>query len=414
MIDNYEQEMILPDFDRELALEDLLAGIDPVMLESSFNTILGTQFSLTDNHGVVLLGESVATPAQTLVIAPELEPVGILSVSTNAGDKTQACVSLLLILLRSSSRYLMASNLHLQAVKEDFNKLQKKHEDLMTSENRYRELSTQLEQRVYKQVEVIEESQRQLYQAEKMASVGQLAAGVAHEINNPIGFISSNLNTAASYVADLTKFSKKLKQSEENEEILSAWQENDLDFVMDDFTVLLNESISGAERVTKIVADLKAFSNVDRAEEEVVDLNEVIRGTCNVASNKLGKINLKLEFGELKPIICQRGHIGDVLMNTLLNAIKAVDEADGEIIISSLLGNDRIVVTMSDNGKGIPADIINRVFDPFYTSHDVGQGTGLGMTVSRDIIKAHDGDISIESEQGKGTTVSWWIPLAKQ
>ena len=410
MAEQFEQDMFLPDFDREQTLDELLSGIDLGQLSNVLHILLGCPFALSNTDGKILAGTELEKTVKQLPLAPELEPVGMLAVAGDIGNKLDAAVALLLITLRSSSRYMMASNLHLQAIKEDFTKLQQKHDELQASEARYKELSEQLEQRVEEQVSVIESTHRQLYQAEKMASVGQLAAGVAHEINNPIGFINSNLNTANSYVKDMTKFAEQLKQAGSKDDILAAWQEIDLDFVLDDFNLLLKESIDGAERVTKIVADLKSFSNVDRSEIELANINDVIESACNVASNELTGIDLQLQLAEMSPVRCRQGHIGQVMLNIILNAAKAM-ESKGQITISSKQEDGSIHVSITDNGPGIPADVLTRVFDPFFTTNDVGQGTGLGLTVSRDIIRAHDGDIKIDSEPGKGTTVSWWIPM---
>lgn len=275
----------------------------------------------------------------------------------------------------------------------------------------YKDLAAHLEQRVAEQVKTIEGVQRQLYQSEKMSSVGQLAAGIAHEINNPIGFINSNLSTAKDYVESISAFGKQIRESADSEELESAWKEYDLDFVLDDFKSLLQESIDGAERVTAIVKDMKDFSNVDRVDEEVADINRVIKSACNVAHNQLGTdIELEFDMEDIPLTKCQPGHLGQVLLSLLQNAAQSI-KGKGKITIQTSSKDRRILVRITDTGVGMPEEVMARIFEPFFTTRDVGQGIGLGLTVSRDIVLAHGGEIEVESDQGKGTTVSFWLPV---
>lgn len=312
--------------------------------------------------------------------------------------------------MQSGARYFMASEMHIEVVKEDFAELQRKHAALQESEARYKSLAEHLDERVKVQVGTIESTQRQLYQAEKMASVGQLAAGVAHEINNPIGFIRSNLSTALGYVRKITGMAELIK-TQGSTQLAAAWKAADLDFVLEDFASLLNESISGADRVTRIVADLKGFSNVDQAEEETVNLNDNIRSVCNVAASQINKqADLKLTLGELPALRCHAGHLNQVFLNLLLNAAQAM-KTRGEIHIQSGVVNKQICISFSDTGSGIPADVLPRIFDPFFTTHEVGSGTGLGLTVCRDIITALGGRIEVESAPGTGTKFTIYLPV---
>lgn len=411
MSNDCSQKLPLPVFDRELSLEELVPATERKRLVMALQDMLGTAIRITTTEGGQLCGEAFALPAQREPLQLDMEPIGYLEVQHDVGDRLAPAVAMMQMLLRGSARYIMASDLHLQAVHEDYEELQRKHAALTESEARYRELARHLEQRVVEQVGTIETAQRQLYQAEKMASVGQLAAGVAHEINNPIGFIRSNLNTAVSYVNSLSVFAQQFKAPASEDQLRAAWQEDDLDYVIGDFTTLLAESIDGADRVAGIVKDLKGFSNVDRSDEEVIDINECLRSVCNVAGNELSQhADLQLDLGELPPICCRPGHIGQVFLNLLLNAARAV-EGQGKVTVCTFCEDNRICIQFKDTGAGIDPEIVERIFDPFFTTCEVGQGTGLGLTVSRDIVKAHDGDIKIQSEQGKGTTVSVWLPV---
>ena len=398
-------------FDRDLDIAELLKGIDLKKLYPALKKLLGGSVRLFDTKGHLIFGDKEVTNELIRVpLSVQIEPVAYLE-----GDDEIRIGSVGLLLqqlLKSSERYHMASDLHLESVHADYEKLQKKHDALLASEEKFKELAENLEQRVREQVKTIDAAQRQLYQAEKLASVGQLAAGVAHEINNPVGFIRSNLSTANDYVNNITQFAKQFNAGRDIDELKLIWQEKDLDFTLEDFSVLLKESINGADRVKTIVSDLKDFSNVDGAEVSLADISEVIRSVSNVASSQIGqKAVLELELKDLPKTRCESGHLAQVFLNMIQNAAQAITEGNGKIIVSTAYIDDEIVIKISDNGFGMSAKKIERIFDPFYTTQDVGSGTGLGLTVSMDIIKSHDGRIEVESEEGKGTSFIIILPV---
>jgi len=398
-------------YDSALSLRELLSGIPPDKLSSVLALLLGGPARIISADGAWVMGNvlPLAGKVEKWPLVYDLEVTGYLEAVAD-GAKGQAAASMLELILLSGARYYMASELHLEVVKTDYEELQRRHAALQESEARYRSLAESLEERVNEQVSTIESAHRCLYQAEKLASVGQLAAGVAHEINNPIGFIRSNLGTALSYLQKIQSMSQQIKSSG-NVELLNIWQSADLDFVLEDFVSLLQESMEGADRVARIVADLKDFSNVDRAAEEVVDLNECIRSACNVAANQVSShADLKLELGVLPLLRCRAGHLSQVFLNLLLNAAQAMKER-GEICIRSSVADGQIVIRFIDTGCGIPDEIIHRIFDPFFTTRDVGEGTGLGLTVSRDIVVSHGGHIEVDSKAGAGTTFSVYLPV---
>lgn len=399
-------------FDSELGLRDLLSGVVLDRLSTALGQLLGAPFRLVTQPGDLVMGAAAPFDVgfSRTPISHDLEVIAYMETPATDADKLNAAVIFLELLLQSGARYFMVARMHIEVVQSDYETLQRKHALLMESEARYKALAVQLEERVQEQVKTIDSAQRQLYQAEKMASVGQLAAGVAHEINNPIGFIRSNLSTAKSYVKEIATIAEIIK-SQGSEQIKAGWQQADLDFVLEDFAALLDESISGADRVARIVADLKGFSNVDQAEEKAVDLNEQIRSVCNMAASQLnGRAELLLTLAELPPLRCMPGQLNQVILNLLLNAAQAMTTR-GEIRIQTSVVDDRICIRIADTGKGIPAATLPRIFDPFYTTHDVGHGTGLGLTVSRDVIVAHGGRIDVESEIGVGTTFTIYLPV---
>ncbi len=272
-----------------------------------------------------------------------------------------------------------------------------------------------------KAYEELKTTQAQILQREKMASIGRLAAGVAHEINNPMGFISSNLGTLGKYVNKLSGFintqtavMESLKSTEIPEELREKRKKLKLDFILEDVQELIKESLEGAERVTKIVQNLKTFSRVDQAEYKYADINECIESTLNIAWNELKyKATVKKEYQKLPLTKCYPQQLNQVFMNLLVNAAHSI-EKQGEIKIKTWDGDGSIMISISDTGCGIPKDRLNRIFEPFFTTKEVGKGTGLGLSITYDIIKKHNGEITVESEAGKGTTFTVRIPVVEE
>jgi two-component system NtrC family sensor kinase len=397
-------------FDQDLTLPELLKVVDLEPLRAVLAALLGPDLRLLDSQGAVILGG--AQPPGGAVRRPvrlELEPIGYLEAAP--GRALDAGVALMEILSRVAARYLMAAILQMESVRQDYAELQEKNARLQASEERYRELAANLERRVAEQVKTIEATQRQLYQAEKLASVGQLAAGVAHEINNPLGFIRSNLNTAAGYVQQIARVGAVVCTAPDPKRLAAVWQDERLDAVIEDFPILLQESIEGVERVAKIVAALKDFSSIDRAEETVADVNALIRNTCQVAASEFGeRVRLVTDFAPLPALRCHAGRLSQVFLNLLLNAVQAIS-GTGEVRIATRADRQAITVTVTDTGHGMPPEVQARIFEPFFTTREVGRGTGLGLTVARDVVQAHGGRIAVQSAPGAGTTFTIHLPL---
>jgi PAS domain S-box-containing protein len=286
--------------------------------------------------------------------------------------------------------------------------------ELKRYEAALKQLNEQLEQRVAEELRKNREKDGLLLHQEKLASIGQLAAGVAHEINNPIGFIMGNLNTMRSYAASLVSYCR-LVDGQLSADIRSALhasrEQCDLDYILSDLQPLLNESLEGAERVRRIVLDLKDFARSDDREPQQADLNHLIRSTINIVRNEVKYVaELDLQLGELPSILCHPQQINQVISNLLVNAAHAI-EHQGTITVRSWHDGDHVLFSVSDTGKGIPHENIQRIFDPFFTTKDVGKGTGLGLSISYDIISKRDGQITVDSEVGKGTVFTVKLPV---
>lgn len=263
-------------------------------------------------------------------------------------------------------------------------------------------------------------TQNQLLQAEKMASVGQLAAGVAHEINNPIGFVSSNLRTLTDYLQKIFSVLGGYEQVEADldgtlpqfQAVRALKQKVELDYVRGDAVELLAESLEGTMRVEKIVRNLRDFAHIEAAEWQLADVHDCIDSTLNVIAHELkGKSEVVKQYGDLPPIRCRPVELKQVFLNVLINAAHAIEHA-GTIIIATGREGDRVRITIADTGRGIDPRHINRVFEPFFTTKPVGAGTGLGLSVSYGIVKKHGGSMEITSALGIGTTLTIRLPIS--
>ena len=266
----------------------------------------------------------------------------------------------------------------------------------------------------------LKQAQGQLMQSEKMAAIGLLAAGVAHEINNPIGYVNSNLGTLEKYLADIFVALDKYEAAETLldtnnptiEDLLQFKKKADLKYIREDTKSLLAESHQGLERVKKIILDLKEFSHADSDDQWMwADIHHGLDSTLNVVWNELKyKCEVIKEYGTLPKIYQLPSELNQVFMNLLVNAAQAI-EVRGTITLRTGQEGDRIWVEVSDTGKGIPAKDFPRLFDPFFTTKPVGKGTGLGLSVSYKIVEKHHGKIEVHSEVGKGSTFRVWLPV---
>lgn len=302
-------------------------------------------------------------------------------------------------------------------------RLKRANEELLENEKVIREAFLQLQ----KTHEDLKQTQTQLLQSEKLASIGQLAAGIAHEINNPVGFINSNLQTLEQYLASYARLlclaedlkapivgNDVEKAKAVVQEINALEKEINLGFISSDILNLLKESKSGIERIRKIVLDLRTFARVDADAMESAKIEAIIDSILSMIHSELKyKAELKKDYGDVPAIQCNPQKLGQVFLNLLVNAVQAIEQK-GIILIKTYTQNGYICVDISDTGKGIKEEHLAKVFDAFFTTKPVGKGTGLGLSVSYDIVKKHGGEIKVKSEVGQGTTFTVMLPLEKK
>ena len=259
----------------------------------------------------------------------------------------------------------------------------------------------------------LKESQVQLVHSEKMASLGQLTAGISHEINNPIAFISGNLDVFARYIKQVSRainayrgFVDRVKSEEQLEE-----DREDLDFTLQDLTEIVGECRDGIKRINEIIYSLRSFARLDPSQLEEADVNEGIRATLRLLSPEIrSRCQIVTRFGDVATIQCYPGQLNQVFLNLIVNAVHAVEKG-GEVVIATEQTADHVEVSVKDNGHGISDDQIDRVFQPFYTTKSKEQGTGLGLSISKQIIDKHQGSIDVSSRVGEGTAFRVKVPL---
>jgi signal transduction histidine kinase len=300
----------------------------------------------------------------------------------------------------------------MQRLEEDIRKREAAEAELTRRNNELTELNARLSM-----------AQEQLMQSEKLASIGQLAAGVAHEINNPIGYVFSNFETLGTYIGRMLSMLQAYQQAEASigeravlDGVRALREETDMDFLIEDIPLMMAESREGITRVRKIVQDLKDFSRVDANQEwQWADLHAGIDSTLNIVSNEVKyKADVVKQYGDIPEIECQPSHINQVIMNIVVNGAHAISGERGVITIRTGRDGEQVWIEIADTGAGIPKEIQSRIFDPFFTTKAIGSGTGLGLSLSYGIIQKHNGQIDVQSEPGEGTTFRIVLPIRQQ
>jgi two-component system NtrC family sensor kinase len=316
-------------------------------------------------------------------------------------------------------------------VSKDITEERRKSEEINSLNKQLIESAAQIEAKnktLQQTIKRLEDTQSQMIQSEKMASIGQLAAGVAHEINNPTGFVSSNLKTLEDYLKDMQALIGAYRQlvsfiangnvkpplSGNLQELVQSIQARekdiDIDFIQEDIADLINDCREGTERIKKIVIDLKDFAHPGEDKLKTTDINKGIASTLNVVYNELKyKATLVKDLGDLPLVKCYPQQLNQVFMNILVNAAQAIEKS-GQITIKTRFVDPNVEIILSDTGCGIPEENLSKIFDPFFTTKDVGKGTGLGMNIAYNIIKKHGGTIEVESQVGVGTTFTIRLP----
>ncbi len=319
----------------------------------------------------------------------------------------------------------------------EFNQLTYNLKNTLTEKDDYAhklaDLNTNLEEKVRERTVALEKShkelqkaygelqgaQAQLVQSEKMASLGQLVAGIAHEVNNPVSFIYGNMDHLEEYMKDIKEVLREFRDlkslnPDEKKRMDDLVQETDLDFLLKDLDKLIKSCKSGAERTKEIVASLRSFSRLDEAALKEADIHEGIDSTLDILTNLYkNRINIHKDYGDIPKINCFASQLNQVFMNLLANAAQAID-GKGDVWINTQKTDDKVTISIRDSGKGISEENKKKLFTPFFTTKPVGKGTGLGLSISYGIIEKHEGRIWAESKEGEGTTFNIELPIEGQ
>ena len=310
--------------------------------------------------------------------------------------------------------HLSLRNLHKQLTEQNL-RLQQEVEDRQRAEEALRKVGEEQQSLIRK----LQEAHDQLLQSEKMASIGQLAAGIAHEINNPVGFVSSNMGALQDYIQTLLdlidRYDDVVAQVPNGQGVLHDLarmkQDADIEFLKSDIVALMAESKDGLKRVKDIVQALKDFSHVGESDWLEADLHHGLDSTLNIANNEIKyKARVVKEYGDLPKVTCLASQLNQVFMNLLVNAAHAI-AGEGIITIGTGASDGWVWVSIRDNGSGISPENMNRIFEPFFTTKPIGSGTGLGLSLSYSIVNKHGGRIDVESEPGKGTCFTVHLPV---
>jgi two-component system NtrC family sensor kinase len=271
----------------------------------------------------------------------------------------------------------------------------------------------------------LQHAQSQLVQSEKMVSVGQLAAGVAHEINNPVGFVHSNLGSLERYLGRIVEYCEAVESSVESlgsagqglaADLTELRRRLKVDFILEDLPQLIEQSRDGTERIKNIVLGLKIFSHPGTGQQHEENVNQGLQNTLNLVANELRRrAELLVDLSDIPAVVCNQAELNQVWMNLLMNAGHAVEEREtpGQIEVSSWLEGQEVVITVKDDGCGIPEGDVSRIFEPFFTTKEVGKGTGLGLSLAYGIVQRNGGNIVVTSTEGEGTCFTVRFPAVE-
>ena len=289
----------------------------------------------------------------------------------------------------------------------------KRARDGLRNQNAY------LESEIARRIKETQQVHIQLLQSEKLAAIGQLAAGIVHEINTPVGYVTSNLGTLGTYLKDIYELLDGYEALEDAcaadgaalASLRKLKQHKDINFLRDDIDQLLSQTREGLARVAGIVSDLKNFARVGSSDWQWANLHHELDATLNIVGNELKyHCTLYKDYGEIPEVYCIPSQINQVLLNLLVNAAQAIPEK-GDITIRTGQAGDDVFLAIADTGTGIPTETLPRLFEPFFTTKPVGEGTGLGLSIAYGIVQKHGGHIEVDSVVGQGSTFTVWLPI---
>ncbi len=395
-------------------------------LGSSFSSVIGKQF-VDDENGSNILSYNKEIKSLVMQVFNSGRPQSYLDKSADKHGKMRyEHINVVPIINDKGKVYQTV------IVAKDITEDRRKTEKIEALNKELKDTSEQIiakNEKLEQTLKQLEDTQSQIMQSEKMASIGQLAAGVAHEINNPTGFVNSNLKTLSEYINDINDLTQEYRKlfaglkvnsdthgvqanvSGQVQRIKAMEEEVDIDFILNDIVELIEESREGTERIKNIVQDLKDFAHPGEDKPKFADINKNLDSTVNVVWNELRyKADVTKDYGDLPAVNCYPQMINQVFMNILVNAAQSIKER-GEIKIKTRADNGYAEIKISDTGSGIPKENLSKIFDPFFTTKEVGKGTGLGMHVAYNIIEKHQGTIDVDSTVGAGTAFTIRIPV---
>lgn len=390
------------------------AGMDRARIVDEFGQILWTQGE-TDSPRQ----EEISLPLKV-----EGETVGRVVL---IGDRDQKIViqslanvlrDIVNTMLHNNLKRLLTTEIHTSVVQQSYEELLDANRKLSLSEARYRELAKTLEKKVEERTKDLKRAHTAMLQQEKLAAVGQLAAGVAHEINNPLGFVYSNFNAIARYLERIkimlaalqAAFGNKEPAASVMAELEEKWRDLRLSIIVEDLGDLIVQSSEGCERIKKIVSDLKGFSHIDDAEIKLVDVSREIDRTLSVLGHQLpADAVIEKKYQKIPDVLCNPALLCQVFFNIIHNACLAMP-AGLRLLIETRAEGGNIIIRIKDNGPGIPMDMQSRIFEPFFTTREVGKGSGMGLAMSHDVIASYNGTLTVQSEPGQGASFIITLP----
>lgn len=406
------------------SLTELLDISDALMLLDGAVRAGAKGAEIVDCTGSLLASRGEESPySVSRPVLVEGEPSGtvfVYAADSGAGiegiaDMLHAAVQ---TLINGAMKRMLTSEAHTLIVNQSYEELVETNRRLGASEQKFRDLAASLEIKVQERTDELKRAYAAMLQKEKLAAIGGLAAGMAHEINNPIGFVISNLHTMTKYAAklkEMLEFYRLTCEPAAPEQIAAQadtrWKELKIGFVFTDIDVLVQQSLSGAERIQKLVADMKGFSHVDEAGAVATDVNIELEQTLSVLVQHMKPDTVIVrKFGALPKVNVDSALLSQAFLQIIQNALQ-LDVKNLQIVLTTLRQPAQLLIQVADNGPGIPAEIRTRIFEPFFTTREVGQGTGMGLTLAQQAVQACGGTVAVACPPGGGTVFTIALPV---